>query len=291
MSVDLRTREDAKMNTLITISQVLAGLLMFGSAAVFLSASRAGGREATAKLAKVLFALALLLFVVMRLAVPWIMPGAPGAGEIEVLSVTALFAMLVALFAVFGLPGGSAYQVWAGLALLAGLGWVAGPFGPAIEATPGKKVPLVWFYPHVVAALLGMVSSFISALLAVLFIMQDRALKNGNLKLARRLPRISTLGVLLTKTIKAGALLYSTGLILGSALAVYVWGKHFSADPIEIGSVVGWLGQMLLYVANVRFGWADRRLAKGAIFAFVFWVALVVLTGQVIPSAHNVAGS
>jgi threonine/homoserine efflux transporter RhtA len=74
--------------------------------------------------------------------------------------------------------------------------------------------------------------------------------------------------------------------VLGSALAVYLWHTSPQADPFTIAAMLGAVAQVSLFVARGRLGWANRRLAIATLIMLTFWAAVTLMAGRVYDSAH-----
>lgn len=231
-----------------------------------------------------LLALGLTIFAVGRLLTPWM---ALRAGvETEPVALMSLIALVAGTMGWFTLHKNPSSLMLGLLALLVAGGFAAGLILPRGGLGATNPELAVWFYPHIVSASLALGSSLVSMVVAGLFLAQDYALRRGSLRLAQRLPRLTLLGANLDRAIELSALFYSLTVVLGSALAVYLWHSSPQADPFTLAAMAGAVAQVSLFLARWRLGWANRRLAVATLVMLTFWAAVIALAGRGYESSH-----
>lgn len=159
----------------------------------------------------------------------------------------------------------------AALALLANYHW-----GAHTESLLDWRVKL-----HVSFALLGYASLSIGALLAILYWLQDRALRRRHLQTwLSSLPPVVQTEQLLFKTLGGSWLLMTLTLVTGlvfvqDMLAQHLWHK-------TVLTALSWLTLLILLIGRLRYGWRGPRavrwtLSAMALLALAFFGSKLVL--------------
>ena len=88
-----------------------------------------------------------------------------------------------------------------------------------------------------------------------------------------RVPELETLDSLAYRSVSLGFPMFTFGaLIAGAIWAHYAWGKWWSNDPKEVGSLIVWLTFLIyLHARHVRL-WSGNQAAVAAILGFLFAV-------------------
>jgi ABC-type transport system involved in cytochrome c biogenesis permease subunit len=88
-----------------------------------------------------------------------------------------------------------------------------------------------------------------------------------------RVPELETLDSLAYRSVSLGFPIFTFGaLIAGAIWAHYAWGKWWSNDPKEVGSLIVWLTFLIyLHARHVRL-WSGNQAAVAAILGFLFAV-------------------
>ena len=134
---------------------------------------------------------------------------------------------------------------------------------------------------HVSFALLGYASLSIGALLAILYWLQDRALRRRHLQSwLNALPPLVQTEQLLFKTLGGSWLLLTLTLVTGlvfvqDMLAQHLWHK-------TVLTALSWLTLLILLIGRVRYGWRGPRavrwtLSAMALLALAFFGSKLVL--------------
>ncbi len=142
---------------------------------------------------------------------------------------------------------------------------------------------------HVVTALLGVSLFAIAALVAVMYLLQEREVKGKRFGvLFSRLPSLASLDQLNQRLVRFGFVVYTIALLTGSGMAKVVWKSAWQWDPQQVSSLVIWS----LYGVMVQLrhtGWHGRRFAFLTIGAFAL-VAGSIVTLNVLPGVTRHAG-
>lgn len=128
------------------------------------------------------------------------------------------------------------------------------PLMPALQSN--------WLSFHVAACFLGYGGFAISALVAIGFLVSDRARSSVP-------PDVrETLEVVLTQTISFGFLFLTLGILTGAVWANAAWGTYWSWDPKETWSLITWLIYAVFLHCRFTRGWRGRRAAWISIIGF-----------------------
>jgi HemX protein len=149
-----------------------------------------------------------------------------------------------------------------------------------VEVPPEVLRPMVTV--HIVTALLGVALFAIAALVALMYLLQEREVKGKRFgALFSRLPSLAALDTLNHRLVRFGFVVYTLALLSGSGMAKVVWKSAWQWDPQQVTSLVIWI----LYGAMVQMrhtGWHGRRFALLTVGAFGLVVASMV-TLNVLP--------
>ena len=145
------------------------------------------------------------------------------------------------------------------------------PHGPKPDFSNGS-VSL-----HAATILLAYGAFGLAAVAAGMFLLQRRNLKAHKVSAVLSVfPSIQRLEMITTRTVLAGFILLTIGLIVGQGL-MRTTGSGFFADPKVLWSVFLWFAYLGLQVAHKFFGRSSRTFAVGTIVTFVvllltFWI-------------------
>ncbi|MEA2064019.1 MAG: cytochrome c biogenesis protein CcsA, partial [Gemmatimonadota bacterium] len=88
-----------------------------------------------------------------------------------------------------------------------------------------------------------------------------------------RIPELETLDSLSYRTVSLGFPIYTLGaLICGAIWAHYAWGKWWSNDPKEIGSLIVWFVYAIYLHARYVRAWSGTHAAMAAVLGFLLAV-------------------
>ncbi|MCL6620601.1 MAG: cytochrome c biogenesis protein CcsA [Syntrophobacterales bacterium] len=134
-----------------------------------------------------------------------------------------------------------------------------------LPSRPGTISPLLsgfWLHLHVLLALLGTAALTLAGLGGVLYLLQERQLKQKKFGFFyRRLPSLTQLDRLNHWCLTLGFPLLTLGIITGSLYAQLTLGRFFNWDPKEILTLIAWLIYTILLHERLTVGWRGRRAA------------------------------
>lgn len=131
-----------------------------------------------------------------------------------------------------------------------------------------------WFYIHVTLAALGEGGFIVAAGAGIVYLAKRRRAGAAGV-----LPERDLLEEVIGRAIRIGYPLFTIGaMFAGAVWAHYAWGRFWSWDPKETGSLVIWLFYTLLLHQNVRGRWRGKSLAAAAIVGFA--LAIVSFVGN-----------
>ena len=91
--------------------------------------------------------------------------------------------------------------------------------------------------------------------------------------LRNRIPELEVLDSLAYRTISLGFPIYTFGaLISGAIWAHYAWGKWWSNDPKEVGSLIVWFVYAIYLHARYVKAWSGTQAAAAAVLGFLLAV-------------------
>jgi ABC-type uncharacterized transport system permease subunit len=136
---------------------------------------------------------------------------------------------------------------------------------------------------HIAVAVLGVALFAIAALVAVMYLLQEREVKGKHFgALFSRLPSLESLDRLNQRLVRAGFLVFTVALLAGTLVASQVWKRAWEWDPQQVRALLVWI----LYGALVQvrhLGWHGRRFALMTIAGFALlvgsWAALGAFPG------------
>lgn len=197
------------------------------------------------------------------------------------------FGLLAALIA-FGIATrGGIPQVTALAAPLLAAVTILASLVPPTQAVP-EALRSAWLGVHIALALLGDAALAMAGVVAILYLVQERRLKQkklptrsaagttGNRSASggiRVLPPLEILDRVSVRLIQIGFPLMTAGLISGSLYGKQVWGVYWSWDPRNTISLLVWVLYALMIHARWMIGWRGR---KAAILTVVGVVAILV---------------
>ncbi|WP_257386759.1 cytochrome C assembly family protein [Tahibacter caeni] len=139
-------------------------------------------------------------------------------------------------------------------ALLAVDAWIAPPTHPAAM---GWQIKL-----HVIVALLGYALLSVSAVLALLLLVQERALRNRDIAnhWLRVLPPLTLTENLMFRLVAAGFVLLTATLLSGVLFVENLFAQHLVHKTTL--SIAAWIVFGTLLLGRWRFGWRGRRAVR-----------------------------
>jgi ABC-type uncharacterized transport system permease subunit len=155
-----------------------------------------------------------------------------------------------------------------------------------LVATMGRPVAVwsspairnVWLTTHIVLVLLGYAALLLTAVSAVVYLIQERELKRKSPRqFYYRLPPLGTLDELISRFMAAGFVLITLATIAGSTWAFIEYGTGWISDPRISISFITWGIYLAMVFLRASAGWRGRKAAFMAIAALgcsaITWVA------------------
>ena len=149
--------------------------------------------------------------------------------------------------------------------------------GRPVAAWSSPAIRSVWLTTHIVLVLLGYGALLLTAISAVMYLIQERELKRKTPRQSYyRLPPLGTLDELISRAMAAGFVLITLATIAGSTWAFIEFGTSWISDPRISVSFVTWGIYLAMICLRVTAGWRGRKAAFMAIAALggsaVTWV-------------------
>jgi ABC-type uncharacterized transport system permease subunit len=147
--------------------------------------------------------------------------------------------------------------------------------------------PLVrdaWLRLHIILVLLGYACVLFAAVSAVLYLVQERELKNKKpRRMYYRLPPLGTLDDLISKAMAFGFVFITLAIVVGSTWAFIELRGNWLTQPEIVISFVTWGLYLALVFSRVAAGWRGRKAAVLTVVA--------VLCSAVTWAAHSRLGA
>ncbi len=147
-----------------------------------------------------------------------------------------------------------------------------------VSAWPSQTLRNAWLVVHVVLVLVGYAALLFTAVAAIVYLFQEKELKSRKPRAFHyRLPALSTLDDLISKSMTMAFVLITLAVIAGSTWAFVELGTGWISDP-KIGiSFVTWGICLAMVFLRVSAGWRGRKAAIMALAALsgsaATWVA------------------
>ncbi len=131
----------------------------------------------------------------------------------------------------------------------------------------------LWRTFHIGALILGLAALAIASLVGILYLIQEKAIKDKNRGFFfRRLPSLNLLDSMGYSCLITGFPLLTCGIITGVIYAQMVHGRFWSWDHKEIFAGITWLVYAVLLHERLTVGWQGRRAAVMTIVGFVILI-------------------
>ncbi len=125
-----------------------------------------------------------------------------------------------------------------------------------------------WFYIHTPFVILGYAAFFIAFAAAIMYLIQEHALKSKqSVRFYNWLPSLELCDDLAYRSLAIGFPLITLGIITGALWAQTVWGA-WARDPKVLVSFLTWLIYLLLIFYRLA-GWRGRKAAYLSIVGFI----------------------
>ncbi len=130
------------------------------------------------------------------------------------------------------------------------------------------------FALHASMSIMGYTALSLSAIYALMYIVQDYNLKSRNLgKLFMQLPAVTYLEKMSIKAVFIGIILLGIGLLMGHIMAIKAIGSFWPKDVKVVVSDLVWIIYVIGYFFIGRLNWRGERMAY---FSVIGYVVLVI---------------
>lgn len=157
---------------------------------------------------------------------------------------------------------------------------------PALR--PGAEMlPLAhsnWIFLHIALLLAAYAALVLSLLASVLYLIQERRLKQKQPSL-RGLPPLETSDVIARRALLIGLPCMTAGLLIGATMAEITVGPTYFRDPKVLLSFAMWLAYVGMIHIRQHSGLRGRRAVY--LSAFVFFVVLAVWSANQLSAVHR----
>jgi len=149
----------------------------------------------------------------------------------------------------------------------------------------GLQLRTGWLLLHIALLLAAYAALFLSLIASLLYLIQERRLKQKTSVRTPRLPPLETLDQIALKALLFGLPCMTAGLLIGSVLALETIGPAFFADPKVLLSVAMWIVYMLMIFIRRHSGLRGRRAVY--LSSFVFLGVLAVWAANSLSAVHR----
>src|SRR5918998_1639407 len=149
----------------------------------------------------------------------------------------------------------------------------------------------VWFVIHIVAAAIAGAAFNIGGLLAILYLLKQRAEGRGTVRgYLELVPSVRRLDVLTYRFLAFAFPLWTFAVAAGAIWAEYAWGRYWGWGPKETWALVTWVIYAGYLHARSTAGWRGRRAAVIALIGLgSFWFNFVGIN-LFVSGLHSYAG-
>lgn len=144
-----------------------------------------------------------------------------------------------------------------------------------------------WKVPHITSAILAYSAFAMAFVLAIMYLVRQRAEGNNRSFWATRLPVPKVLDQNTYRTIAFGFFMQTILVISGAIWAQFAWGKYWSWDPKETWSFITWLIYAAYLHTRVTMGWRGRKSAIIAIAGFAAVIFTFFGVTYLLPGLHS----
>lgn len=163
---------------------------------------------------------------------------------------------------------------------------LAGALGGAARP-PSRPILQWWISAHAALFLLGYAALFLACVAGVMYILQERALKNKRSEpFSNHLPPLGKLDQIGYRALATAFVLLTLGLIAASVWAFAKWGPSWIVDPTIALALLTWAITFAVLFSRLAVGWRGRKGARLAIAGFL----CAGLTWIVNSGAHTFTG-
>lgn len=151
----------------------------------------------------------------------------------------------------------------------------------------GELVPALrsfWLFIHVPIAIFSYALFALAFIGGILYVVKDRLISESSS--LSRLPSLAVLDNIIYRTIAAGFIFLTIGIVTGSVWAEAAWGRYWGWDPKETWSLITWITYAIYLHARMVRGWHGKRSAIIAIISFAA-VLFTYFGVNLIPGLHT----
>ena len=149
----------------------------------------------------------------------------------------------------------------------------------------GLQLRTGWLLLHIALLLAAYAALFLSLIASLLYLIQERRLKQKSAARTPRLPPLETLDQIALKALLFGLPCMTAGLLIGSVLALETIGPAFFADPKVLLSVAMWVVYILMIFIRRQSGLRGRRAVY--LSSIVFLGVLAVWAANSFSAVHR----
>ena len=159
-------------------------------------------------------------------------------------------------------------------------------FRPGAEVLDYPLLHTGWLFLHVALLLAAYAALLISLMASVLYLIQERRLKQKRTSQARSwLPPLETTDQIALKSLLFGLPCMTAGLLIGSVVALETIGPAFFADPKVLLSLAMWVVYIAMIYIRRHSGLRGRRAVY--LSGFVFLIVLAVWAANQLSVVHR----
>jgi cytochrome c-type biogenesis protein CcsB len=194
--------------------------------------------------------------------------------------------------------------VFLGVSLRRDVRWFGVFLVPAVLLTLGLAVTVLyteaaqlvpaldsyWLVIHVAAAIVCGAAFTMAGLLAVLYLVRERADRRGGPRWALALPAAEKLDTLSYRIVAFTMPLWTFAIVAGAIWAEAAWGRYWGWDPKETWALITWLVFAGYLHARATAGWRGRRAAWLAVLGLATFVFNYFVVNLIFSGLHSYAG-
>jgi ABC-type uncharacterized transport system permease subunit len=159
-------------------------------------------------------------------------------------------------------------------------------FRPGAEVLDYPLLHTGWLFLHVALLLAAYAALLISLIASVLYLVQERRLKQKRATPARTwLPPLETTDQIALKALLFGLPCMTAGLLIGSVVALETMGPAYFADPKVLLSIAMWVVYVAMIYIRRQSGLRGRRAVY--LSGFVFLIVLAVWAANQLSAVHR----
>ena len=157
-------------------------------------------------------------------------------------------------------------------------------FHPGKESTTTPMIHTVWIFLHVALLLAAYAALLLSLLASLLYLVQERRLKQKSPTITW-LPPLETTDQIALRSLLFGLPCMTAGLLIGSLIAQATVGASYFRDPKILLAFAMWLVYVVMIHIRRIAGLRGRRAVY--LSSFVFFVVLAVWAANQLSSVHR----